>query len=210
MGQKVHPKAIRLGFFQKWDSVWFASRKVFPSLIEEDQLIRKYIRSVVGNAGLHNIRTERMGGYLKVTLHICRPGVVIGRRGQGVESMVKKLEAFTGLKGRVNIEIVEFRHPNLSAKVVCDGIAIQLEKNMHYRKVLKRSLSRVMKSGALGVKIMVSGRLGGNEIARTEWMREGSVPLQTFRACIGYAFQEANTKMGKIGVKTWICTNDEI
>ena len=203
MGQKVHPKGIRLGYIADWDSKWFSKRD-FPTLLEEDQSIRKYLRDKLKLAAVSRVVIERAGKYLRVNIYTARPGIVIGKKGQDIENIIKDLEELTGLKGSVNVSVLEIQRPELDAKLVSDSIALQLERNIGYRRAMKKSIERTMQGGAQGVKIMVGGRLGGNEIARQEWMKEGRVPLQTFRADIDYGFSEANTKMGKIGVKVWI------
>ncbi|MBI2915609.1 MAG: 30S ribosomal protein S3, partial [Elusimicrobia bacterium] len=203
MGQKVHPKGIRLGYTADWDSKWFSKRDV-PALIEEDQTIRKYLREKLRLAAVSRVLIERAGKYLKVNIYSARPGIVIGKKGQDIENIIRDIEQITGLKGAVNVSVLEIQRPELDARLVAEGIAFQLEKNTSFRRALKRAMERTMQGGAQGIKVMVGGRLGGAEIARREWMREGRVPLQTFRAEIDYGFTEAHTKMGRIGVKVWI------
>jgi len=203
MGQKVHPKGIRLGYIAEWDSKWF-SKKDFPVLLEEDQMIRKYLKERLKLAAVARIVIERAGKYLRVNVYTARPGIVIGKKGQDIENIIKEIEEITGLKGSVNVSVLEIQRPELDAQLVSEGIAFQLEKNISYRRAMKKSIERTLQGGAQGIKVMVSGRLGGNEIARREWMREGRIPLQTFRAEIDYGFTEAMTKMGKIGCKVWI------
>lgn len=203
MGQKVHPKGIRLGYIADWDSKWF-SKKDVPALIEEDQLIRRYLRDKLRMAAVSRINIERAGKYLRVNIFTARPGIVIGKKGQDIEQLIKDIEGITGLKGSVNVSVLEIQRPELDARLVAEGIAFQLERNIGYRRAMKKAMERTMQGGAQGIKVMVGGRLGGNEIARREWMREGRVPLQTFRAEIDYGFVEAHTKMGRIGVKVWI------
>lgn len=203
MGQKVHAKGIRLGYIADWDSKWF-SKKDVPALIEEDQLIRRYLRDKLRLAAVSRIAIERAGKYLRVNIFTARPGIVIGKKGQDIEQLIKDIEGITGLKGSVNVSVLEIQRPELDARLVAEGIAMQLERNIGYRRAMKKAMERTMQGGAQGIKVMVGGRLGGNEIARREWMREGRVPLQTFRAEIDYGFVEAHTKMGRIGVKVWI------
>lgn len=203
MGQKVNAKGIRLGYTADWDSKWFSKRDV-PALIEEDQLIRKYLRNKLRQAAVSKIAIERAGKYLRVNIHTARPGIVIGKKGQDIETLIKQIEGISNSKGSVNVSVLEVQRPELDAQLVSEGIAFQLEKGMGYRRVMKKTMERTMQGGAQGIKVMVGGRLGGNEIARREWMREGRVPLQTFRAEIDYGFTEAHTKMGRIGVKVWI------
>ncbi|MGC8866680.1 MAG: 30S ribosomal protein S3 [Elusimicrobiales bacterium] len=202
MGQKIHPNAVRLGYIREWQSRWVASYKEMPQLIREDYDIRNIIRERFSQAAISNIIIERLGTYIKITIHTARPGVVIGRKGQDIETLKNDLERMTGK--RVYVNVYEIKIPELDAYLVAQSIAVQLEKRASYKKVCKKAMDRILASGALGVKIMVSGRLGGAEIARREWYRRGRVPLQTFSADVDYGFSEANTIMGKIGVKVWI------
>ena len=203
MGQKVHPKGIRLGYIADWDSKWF-SKKDFPVLLAEDQMIRRYLKDRLKLAAVSRVTIERAGKYLRVNIYTARPGIVIGKKGQDIESIIKEIEDITGLKGSVNVSVLEIQRAELDAQLVSEGIAFQLEKNIGYRRAMKKAMERTMQGGAQGIKVMAGGRLGGNEIARREWMKDGRIPLQTFRADIDYGFTEAMTKMGKIGVKVWI------
>ncbi len=202
MGQKVHPNAVRLGYIREWQSRWVADFKDMPQLIREDYDIRNIIRERFSQAAVSNVIIERLGSYVKITIHAARPGVVIGRKGQDIEALKSDLERMTGKKVYVNV--YEIKVPELDAYLVAQSIAAQLEKRASYKKVCKKAMDKILASGALGVKVMVSGRLGGAEIARREWYRRGRVPLQTFSADVDYGFAEANTIMGKIGVKVWI------
>jgi small subunit ribosomal protein S3 len=201
MGQKVHPKGIRLGYIKDWDSKWF-NLKEMPVLIEEDFKIRKFLKQRLKLAALSRVGIERTGKYLYVNLYTARPGVVIGKKGSDIEGLRNEIERMTGRKTTVNV--MEIKRPELDAQLVAEGVAMQLEKQVTFRRALKKSIERTMQSGALGIKIRVAGRLGGAEIARVEWMKEGRVPLQTFRADIDYGFTEAHITMGLIGVKVWI------
>jgi len=201
MGQKIHPKAIRLGYIQDWHSRWF-SPKYMPELILEDYEIRNMIKERFNQASVSHVDIERAGSFLKLTIYTARPGIVIGRRGIDIENLKKDIEKLTSRKVFVNVS--EIKKPELSAMLVGQSIAFQIEKRIAYKRAMKRAMERTMQNGALGIKVMISGRLGGNEIARKEWMRKGRVPLQTFSADIDYGFVEANTVMGKIGVKVWI------
>lgn len=201
MGHKIHPKGIRLGYIKDWDSKWFNLREM-PNFIEEDQRIRHYVKDKLALAALSKIIIERAGKYVRINLLTARPGIVIGKGGQGIETLRSDLEAMTGKKTFVNV--MEIKKPELDAQLVAEGMAIQMEKQVSFRRAMKRSMEKAMQSGALGIKMMVAGRLGGAEIARTEWLKEGRVPLQTFRADIDYGFAEAFTKMGQIGCKVWI------
>lgn len=201
MGQKIHPKSVRLGYIKDWDSKWFNLREM-PDFIEEDQRIRTYLKSKLQLAAVSRIGIERAGKYLRVNIYTARPGIVIGKGGQGIETLRSEVESITGRKTFVNV--MEIKRPELDAQLVAEGIAMQLEKQVSYRRAMKRTMEKAMQSGAQGIKIMVSGRLGGAEIARREWMKEGRVPLQTFRADIDFGFAESFTTMGQIGVKVWI------
>lgn len=201
MGHKVSPKAIRLGYIKDWDSRWFSPKET-PALILEDYRLRAYIRERLKLAAISRVSIERTGKYLRVNLYTARPGVVIGKKGADIENLRQSIENMTSRKTTLNV--LEIKRPELDAQLVSEGIALQLEKQVSFRRAMKRAIERAMASGALGIKTMVSGRLGGAEIARTEWMKEGRVPLQTFRADIDYGFSEALITMGRIGVKVWI------
>jgi small subunit ribosomal protein S3 len=201
MGHKVHPKSVRLGYIKDWDSKWF-NLKEMPNFIEEDYRIRIYLKNRLKMASVSKIVIERPGKYLRVNIHTSRPGVVIGKGGQGIEDLRKELESTTLKKTFVNV--IEIKKPEIDAQLAAESIAFQLEKHIAFRRVMKKTIERAMTAGAQGIKVMVSGRLGGAEIARTEWLKEGRVPLQTFRADIEYGFKEACTTMGQIGVKVWI------
>ena len=201
MGQKIHPRGIRLGYIQDWQSKWFSVHKM-PELIGEDFEIRRMVRDRFQMASVSWVGIERAGSFLKLTIHTARPGIVIGRRGMDIESLKKDVEALTSRKVFINVS--EIKIPEMDPRLVGQSIAQQLEKRMGHKKAIKRAMERTMGSGAQGIKVMVSGRLGGSEIARREWFRKGRVPLQTLSADIDYGLTEANTTMGKIGVKVWI------
>jgi small subunit ribosomal protein S3 len=201
MGQKIHPKSVRLGYIKDWDSKWFNLREM-PDFIEEDQRIRRYLKDKLQTATVSKIGIERAGKYLRVNIYTARPGIVIGKGGQGIENIRTELEGITSRKTFVNV--MEIKRPELDAQLIAEGIAFQLVKQVSYRRAMKRAMEKTMGAGAQGIKIMISGRLGGAEIARREWMKEGRVPLQTFRADIDYGFTEASTTMGQIGVKVWV------
>ena len=204
MGQKIHPKGLRLGYIQDWQSRWFSPKKM-PELIGEDYAIRRMITERFQNASVSWIEIERAGSYLKVSIHTARPGVVIGRKGADIEKLKKDIERLSGKrKVKVFVNVAEIKVPELDATLVGQSIAQQLEKRISFKRAIKRAMEKTMSSGALGVKIMAAGRLGGAEIARTEWFRKGRVPLQTISADIDYGFVEAHTTMGKIGIKVWI------
>jgi small subunit ribosomal protein S3 len=201
MGHKVHPKSVRLGYIQDWESKWF-NIKEMPNFIEEDYHIRVYLKDKLKLAAVSKIVIERPGKYLRINIYTSRPGIVIGKGGQGIENLRKEIETMSAKKTFVNV--MEIKRPEIDAQLVAESIAFQLEKHVAFRRVMKKAIERAMMSGIQGIKVMVSGRLGGAEIARTEWLKEGRVPLQTFRADIDYGFVEAYTTMGQIGVKVWI------
>jgi len=201
MGQKINPKGLRLGYIQDWQSRWFSPKKM-PELIREDFEIRQMVTDRFQAASVSWIDIERAGAYLKVSVHTARPGVVIGRKGADIEKLKKDVEKLTNRKVFVNVS--EIKMPELDARLVGQSIAQQLEKRISFKRAIKRSMERTMASGALGIKVMASGRLGGAEIARSEWFRKGRVPLQTISADIDYGLTEAHTTMGKIGIKVWI------
>ncbi|MDR1695815.1 MAG: 30S ribosomal protein S3 [Endomicrobium sp.] len=201
MGHKVHPKSVRLGYIKDWDSKWF-NLKEMPDFIEEDRRIRAYLKNKLKMASVSKIGIERAGKYLRVNIYTARPGIVIGKGGQGIENLRKEVESMTARKTFVNV--MEIKRPETDAQLAAEGIAFQLEKQIAFRRAMKKTIEKAMAAGAQGIKVMVSGRIGGAEIARTEWLKEGRVPLQTFRADIDYGFTEAYTTMGQIGVKVWI------
>lgn len=201
MGQKVHPKGLRIGIIRDWDAKWFAE-KDFSTLLIEDIKLREYIKKKLFVAGISRIETERAANRIKITIHTAKPGIVIGRGGTEVEALRKELEKMTGKN--VNINIIEVKVPELDAQLVAEGVAAQLVKRVSFRRAMKQAVSRTMRMGAQGIKINCSGRLGGAEMARTEWYNEGKVPLHTLRADIDYGLAEADTTYGKIGVKVWI------
>jgi small subunit ribosomal protein S3 len=202
MGHKVHPKSVRLGYIREWESKWF-NLKEMPDFIEEDRRVRVYLKDkLVKLASVSKIVMERPGKYLRVNIYTSRPGIVIGKGGQGIENLRKEIESMTAKKTFVNV--MEIKRPEIDAQLVAEGIAFQLEKQIAFRRAMKKTIEKAMAAGANGIKVMVAGRLGGAEIARTEWLKEGRIPLQTFRADIDYGFAEAYTTMGQIGVKVWI------
>lgn len=202
MGQKVNPKGLRIGVIKDWDAKWYADRN-YVELLHEDLKIRKYVKNKLFLAGISNIEIERAANNrVKITIYTAKPGIVIGRGGTEVEALRKELEKMT--KKQVNINIQEVKRPEVDAQLVAENVASQLERRIAFRRAMKQSVSRTLRMGAEGIKIQVSGRLGGAEIARSEWYSEGKVPLHTLRADIDYGFAEANTTYGKIGVKVWI------
>ncbi len=207
MGQKVNPIGIRLGINKDWNSKWFANRN-YAQLLNQDINLRKYLKKKLMAAAISRIQIERPANNAVVTIHTARPGVLIGKKGGGIESLRAEIAAQLGVPVHLNIE--EVRKPELDSTLVAEGIAQQLEQRVMFRRAMKRSVTSAMKSGAKGIKICVSGRLGGAEIARSEWYREGRVPLHTFRADIDYGTAESKTTYGIIGVKVWIFKGETI
>ena len=202
MGQKVNPIGIRLKINRTWDSVWFAKKQSYGTYLIEDFKIRKYINNTIKNSGVSKILIERPSKKCVVTIYTSRPGFVIGKKGSDIEKIKQNISKITS--DEVSVNIKEIRKPEIDSFLVAENIAQQLEKRVAYRKAMKRAMSSALRLGAKGIKVTVSGRLGGNEIARTEWLREGSIPLHTLRADVDYAEAEASTTYGIIGVKVWI------
>lgn len=201
MGQKVHPKGLRIGVIKDWDAKWYADKN-FADLLHEDIKIRRFIKQKLFDAGISTIEIERAANRVKISIHTAKPGIVIGRGGSEVEALRKQLENMT--KKKVNVNIVEVKKPELDSQLVAENVAASLERRVSFRRAMKQAVSRAMRLGSEGIKIMCAGRLGGAEMARTEWYSEGKVPLHTLRADIDYGTAEANTQYGKIGVKVWI------
>jgi len=206
MGQKVNPIGLRLGINRTWDSRWFARKGEYAKLLHDDIAMRQMLKQRLGQAGVSRIIIERPHKQCRVTIYAARPGVIIGKKGADIDKLRKDLAAMT--EGEVNLNIVEVRKPETDAQLVAENIAQQLERRIAFRRAMKRSMQSAIRLGAKGVKIRVSGRLGGAEIARMEWYHEGRVPLHTLRADIDYGFAEANTTYGIIGVKTWVYRGD--
>ncbi|MCF3595545.1 30S ribosomal protein S3 [Rhodobacteraceae bacterium LMO-12] len=202
MGNKVNPIGMRLQVNRTWDSRWFANTKDYGDLLLEDLAIREFIKKECKQAGVARVIIERPHKKCRVTIHTARPGVIIGKKGADIEVLRKKLAAMTD--SELHLNIVEVRKPELDAQLVAESIAQQLERRVSFRRAMKRSVQNAMRMGALGIRVNVAGRLGGAEIARTEWYREGRVPLHTLRADIDYAGAEAMTAYGIIGIKVWI------
>ncbi len=205
MGQKVNPISLRLKITKTWDSLWYA-KKDYADKLHQDLKIRKYVAEKLAHAGISTIKIERPAKKTILTIHAARPGVVIGRKGEDIEKVKKAVEKIAG--GEVSINIVEIKKPEVDASLVAQSVAQQLEKRIAFRKAAKRAVQSAMRMGAKGVKVAVAGRLGGAEIARTEWYREGRVPLHTLRADIDHSKARANTTYGVIGVKVWIYKDD--
>ena len=202
MGQKVNPHGLRVGVIKGWDSVWYADGKDFADNLVEDQKIREFLKKKLYDSGISHINIERASDRVKVTVHTAKPGMVIGKGGADIEKLKADVQKLTTKK--LLIDVKEIKRPDKEAQLVAENIAHQLENRIGYRRAVKSNMSRALKSGALGIKASVGGRLGGADIARTEFYSEGTIPLQTLRADIDYGFAEANTTYGKLGVKVWI------
>ena len=203
MGQKVNPHGLRVGIIKGWDTQWYADKKDFGAFIKEDHDIREYVKETYYAAAISRIYIERAAGRIAITIHTARPGVLIGKAGAEIEVMKKKLAKITNGK-QVAVNIVEVKKPDCDSQLVAESIAAQLENRASFRRCMKQAISRSMRAGAKGIKVMVSGRLDGAEIARSEQYHDGSIPLQTLRADIDYGFAEAHTTFGCIGIKVWI------
>ena len=201
MGQKVNPHGLRVGVIADWDSNWYAEGNFADNLVE-DYNIRKFLKKKLYSSSVSRIEIERTADKVKVTVHTAKPGMVIGKGGEGIEKLKAEIAKFT--KGKLNLEIKEIKRPDGNAQLVAESIAQQLENRVSFRRAMKSTMSRTMKSGAKGIKTSCSGRLGGADMARTEFYSEGTIPLQTLRADIDYGFAEADTTYGKVGVKVWI------
>ena len=205
MGQKVHPTGIRLGIVKDWASKWYADSKTFPEYVKSDHDLRVFIKNKLKDASVSRISIERPAKKANITIHTARPGIVIGKKGEDIERLRSQLAKMIGMNiSDVRINISEVRKPELDAQLVAEGIAQQLERRVMFRRAMKRAVTNTMRVGAEGVKVKVGGRLNGAEIARSEWYREGRVPLHTLRADIDYGVAEAHTTYGVIGVKVWI------
>ncbi|MBS4760413.1 MAG: 30S ribosomal protein S3 [Clostridium sp.] len=202
MGQKTHPKGFRVGIIEPWESTWYAKKKDYSEFVAEDAKLRKYIKKRLYAAGISKILIARKAQNVNITIVTAKPGIVVGRGGQGIEELRADVAKY--IKRTVSIDVVEVARTDADAQLVSENIALQLEKRIAFRRAMKQAIQRTMRSGVQGIKIMVSGRLGGAEIARSEWVKEGRIPLQTLRADVDYGFAEADTIMGKIGVKVWI------
>ncbi len=206
MGRKVHPIGFRLGIIKDWDSRWYAEKKRYTELLEEDRLIRSHIRNKLQGAAISRIEIERYPKQVNITIHTAKPGIVIGRKGQNVNELRQELGELTGKK--VKIDVAEIKRPELDARLVAESIAEQLERRVSFRRAMKQAVARAMRMGAKGAMVQVKGRLAGAEMARKETVREGRIPRHTIRADIDYALAEALTQYGRIGVKVWIYKGD--
>lgn len=208
MGQKVHPYGFRTGYIYDWKSRWFAKKQEFPKFLLEDVKIRKFIKKALASAAVSKIEIERSSDKVRVMIFSARPGIIIGRRGTEIEKLKEEMHSITGKE--VLIDIKDIKNPNIDSQLVAENIAFQLEKRMPHRRAMKKAVQNALDSGAKGVKIIVSGRLGGSEIARRESYRVGSIPAQTLRADVDYGFAEALTTYGLIGVKVWVYKGDKV
>lgn len=202
MGQKVHPIGIRLGYIRDWNSRWYANSKNYPALLHQDLEVRDFLKKKLAHASVSRIQINRTANNAQITIHTARPGLIIGKKGEDIDRLRREIGAKLGIPLQINVE--EIRKPELDAQLVAEGVAQQLEKRIMFRRAMKRAVQNTMRLGAEGIKINVAGRLNGAEIARSEWYREGRVPLHTLRADIDYGFAEAHTTYGVIGVKVWI------
>lgn len=206
MGQKIHPTGFRLAVTKNWSSKWFANSHDFAGQLKQDIEVRDFLKKKLAHASVGRVVIERPAKSARITIHSARPGVVIGKKGEDIEVLKKELQRRMGVPVHVNIE--EVRKPEIDAQIIADGIAAQLEKRVMFRRAMKRSMQNAMRMGAQGIKIMSSGRLNGIDIARSEWYREGRVPLHTLRADVDYATSEAHTTYGVIGIKVWVYKGD--
>ena len=205
MGQKVNPLGIRLGITRDWVSKWYANKKQFPALVHTDFRVREFLKKKLADASVSSITIERAAKTVNIVIQTARPGIVIGKKGEDIERLRIETAKLLGLPvNDVRLNVAEIRKPELDAQLVAEGIAQQIEKRVMFRRAMKRAVMSTMRSGSLGIKVRMSGRLNGSEIARTEWVREGRIPLHTFRADIDYGLAEARTTYGVIGVKVWI------
>ena len=202
MGQKVHPTGLRLGIATDWNSKWYADSKNFADFLETDLKVREFLKKELANASVSRIQIRRPARTAHITIHTARPGVVIGKKGEDIERLRRAVSAMMGIPVHINIE--EIRKPELDAQLVAESIAQQLERRIMFRRAMKRAVANAMRLGAQGIKVNIAGRLNGAEIARSEWYREGRVPLHTLRADIDYGFAEAKTTYGIIGIKVWV------
>jgi small subunit ribosomal protein S3 len=207
LGQKVNPIGFRVAVNKDWRSRWYADKKGYGPMLHEDLKIRDFIRSRLKDAAVPEVIIERYANRARITIHTARPGIVIGRKGEGVEKLREELSKLTGKE--IYVDIREVKNPDTNAQLVAENIALQLERRVSFRRALKRAVQMAMELGVLGIKVHAGGRLGGGELARREWYKEGTVPLQTLRANVQYGFAEAMTMAGKIGVKVWICVKEE-
>ncbi|NEO83226.1 MAG: 30S ribosomal protein S3 [Spirulina sp. SIO3F2] len=204
MGQKVHPTGFRLGVIREHRSRWFATRKRYPELLQEDHKIRQYVQDNLNNAGISDVRIERKAEQVDLEIHTARPGVVVGRGGSGIESLRTGLQNFLGGGRQIRVNVIEVARVDADAVLIAEYIAQQLERRVSFRRVVRQAIQRAQRAEVQGIKVQISGRLNGAEIARTEWTREGRVPLHTLRADVDYAYRTAQTIYGILGIKIWV------
>ncbi len=208
MGQKINPTGFRLAVNKNWSSKWYAKSSEFPAILKQDIDVRDYLKKRLANASVGKVVIERPAKSARITIHTARPGIVIGKKGEDIEILKRDLQNLMGVPVHVNIE--EIRKPEINAQIIADNIAQQLEKRVQFRRAMKRAMQNAMRTGAKGIKIMSSGRLNGIDIARSEWYREGRVPLHTLRADVDYATSEAQTTYGIIGIKVWVYKGEAV
>ena len=206
MGHKTHPLSLRLGWTKDWNSLWYAKKQDFSKYLHEDLLIRKTIRETFKQAAISRVVIERSSGKVRVVLHTARPGIIIGRRGADIDRLRDEIQRLT--QKEISVDVKEVKNPSIDAQLISENVAIQLERRISFRRAMKKAVQIAMQSGAQGIKIRCSGRLGGAEMCRTEGYKEGKVPLQTLKADVNYGFTEAKTVYGQIGVKVWIYKGD--
>jgi small subunit ribosomal protein S3 len=210
MGQKTHPYGFRLGYNKGWLSLWYAKGKSYIDLFHTDIQIRRLIKSKYKHAGIASIEVKRISDTLRVQINTARPGIIIGKGGSGVQQIKKLLKDFTGMTAdKVLVDVIEIKYPEIVAQLIAEGIAYQIERRISFRRAMRKAVDSSIRAGALGIKIRVSGRLGGTEIARAEWYLVGKLPLQTLKADIDYGFTEAYTDYGQIGIKVWVYASDK-
>ena len=210
MGQKTHPYGFRLGFNKGWLSLWYGKGKTFIDLFHTDLKIRRLIKSKYKHAGIASIEIKRISDTIRVQINTARPGIIIGKGGSGVQQIKGLIKEYTGMTvDKILVDVIEVKYPEIVSQLIAEGIAFQIEKRISFRRAMRRAVDSSLRAGAVGVKIRVSGRLGGNEIARSEWYLVGKLPLQTLRADIDYGFAEAFTDYGQIGIKVWVYASDK-
>jgi small subunit ribosomal protein S3 len=210
MGQKTHPYGFRLGFNKGWLSLWYSKGKNYIDLFHTDIKIRKLIKQKYKHAGIASIEVKRISDTIRVQINTARPGIIIGKGGAGVQQMKKYIKRLTGMTmDKILVDVIEIKYPEIVAQLIAEGVAYQIERRISFRRAMRKAVDSSLRSGAIGIKIKVSGRLGGAEIARSEWYLVGKLPLQTLRADIDYGFTEANTDYGLIGIKVWVYAADK-
>ena len=210
MGQKTHPYGFRLGFNKGWLSLWYSKGKNYIDLFHTDIQIRRLIKKKYKHAGIASIEIKRISDTIRVQINTARPGIIIGKGGSGVQEMKKFIKSYTGITvDKILVDVIEVKYPEIVAQLIAEGIAYQIEKRISFRRAMRKSVDSSLRAGAVGIKIRVSGRLGGNEIARSEWYLVGKLPLQTLKADIDYGFTEAFTDYGQIGIKVWVYVSDK-